>query len=152
MSVSLSIYIHTHVCVCVYIYFWSKKQLCLSLLALEMFSLSGWLFPISSEIWTGVPAHHKKSSHDHIKHEWQGKVIACNTMLWWPVTELEAGRCEAGSDNYCKWSTQVEAQSCFACLLFQEACNEDFLFWKHIVKTSAAGFVANFLESNQNIS
>lgn len=63
-------------------------------------------------------------------------------MLWWPVAELEAGRCEAGSDNFIASEAQSEAQSCAGCLLFQEAFSEDFLFWEHILKTSAAVLVA----------
>lgn len=63
-------------------------------------------------------------------------------MLWWPVAELEAGRCVRLGQITIASEAQSEAQSCAGCLLFQEAFSEDFLFWEHILKTSAAALVA----------
>lgn len=58
-----------------------EKQLCLPFLALEILFFRLTSSPVSNEIWPGIPARHKKSSCNHIKHDWQDKVIACNTML-----------------------------------------------------------------------
>lgn len=80
----------TCICVCLSVFLEWKATLssCNCTGNVQFVSLT--FFPVSKEIWPGVLACHKKWSRDHIKHEWQGKVIACNTMLEWPVADLEA--------------------------------------------------------------
>lgn len=51
-----------------------------------------------------------------------------HTLCYSDLSELEAGRCEAGSDNLIASEAQIKAQSGFGCLLFQEAFIENFLF------------------------